>query len=441
MRAAALGLLVALQAMLGAAGPAAADGIAVTGATIHPVTGPPVPDGTLVAVDGRILAVGPSSEVALPASVEAVDGTGMHLWPGLVDAMSRIGLTEIGSVEGTVDLDETGQMNPNARAEVAVNASSSHIPVTRANGILLAATVPGGSLVPGTAAAIALDGWTWEEMVRAAPVGLVIQWPAMNPEPRPGETKEAAKKKGDRPAWEKRIARLDDMIVEARAYVRARNSTASDAADVRWESLRSVVSGETPVWIETRTVAQMRAALDWTARHGLRMVLVDGSGYAGGEAWRLADALAERDVPVIVQTTRLPSRRYAPYDAPFAEPAKLHAAGVRIAFGTWDSANARNLPQEAARAAAFGLPVAAAERALTLGACEVLGIDDRYGSLEPGKSATMILVEGPLLETRMHVRRAWIDGNEVDLESRHTRLWKKWSARPRPESRAVDAEE
>jgi imidazolonepropionase-like amidohydrolase len=71
-----------------------------------------------------------------------------------------------------------------------------------------------------------------------------------------------------------------------------------------------------------------------------------------------------------------------------------------------------------------------AVRALTLGGAAVLGIDDRYGSLEPGKSATMILTDDDVLEVRMQVVRAWLDGREVDLESRHTELWKKWRARP-----------
>jgi imidazolonepropionase-like amidohydrolase len=160
------------------------------------------------------------------------------------------------------------------------------------------------------------------------------------------------------------------------------------------------------------------------------MVLIDGSDGTTGDAWRAAEELAARDVPVVVQTTRVPARRYEPYDTPFKAPAVLQAAGVRIAFGSWSSAHARSLPQEAARAVAYGLPREAAERALTLGACEIFGLAEQYGSLEPGKSATMILVEGDLLETRMHVARAWIDGREIDLENHHTELWKKWSSRP-----------
>jgi imidazolonepropionase-like amidohydrolase len=408
-------------------GGAGAASTAVVGATLHPVSGPVVPGGVLIMDAERIVAVGPGDEVAVPEGAVVVPAEGLHLWPGMIDAQSQIGLTEISSVRGTMDQLESGQINPNARAEVAVNASSSHIPVTRANGVLLAATVPGGSFVPGTAAVVALEGWTWEEMVRLAPAGLVVRWPDMgraNPAAQPETTKAGL------PVWEERIARLDEMIREAAAYARARETGAERDADVRWESLRPVLSGEVPVWIQATRLVQIRAALEWTAKHGLAMVLVDGDNGTGGDAWRAAEELAKRHVPVIVQTTRLPVRVWEPYDTPFAAPARLHEAGVPIAFGSWHSAVSRSLPQEAARAAAFGLPREAAERALTLGAAELLGVADHYGSLEPGKSATMILVDGDLLETRMQVVRAWIDGRELDLTNRHSLLREKWAARP-----------
>jgi imidazolonepropionase-like amidohydrolase len=288
--------------------------------------------------------------------------------------------------------------------------------------------------VPGTAAAIALDGWTWEEMVRLAPVGLVIEWPAMGPAPRPGDDGEAPRRAT--PDWQERVARLDSMLEEARAYAGAGGSgeLPGRGADVRWESLRSVISGETPVWIHATDRAQIRAALDWVERNGLRMVLVDGTAAAAGEARIFGAELARRGIPVVEKTTRQPARRYEPYDSPFSAPGALVAAGVDVAFGSWSGSNARNLPQEAARAVAFGMPRDAAERGVTLASAAALGIADRYGSLEPGKSATMILVAGDLLDVRMRVTRAWIDGREIDLESRHTELWKKWSARPAPGS-------
>jgi imidazolonepropionase-like amidohydrolase len=410
-------------------GSAAAQTTVVRGARIHPISGPEIEGGVVVIEGGTIREVGPRGSVSIPSDATAIDAEGLDLWPGLVDAMTYLGLQEIGSVRGTVDQTEVGSMNPNARVEVAINASSLHLPVTRANGTLLAAVHPYGSLVPGKAAVIALDGWTWEELLRKASLGLVIEWPVMGPKARPSWDDDEEKTPGS--DWEERLARLDEMLEEGHVYARARSrGPAHREADVRWEALGPVVDREMPVWIRAGNLAQIRAALEWTERHGLSMVLIDGSDGTTGDAWRAAEELARRDIPVVVQTTRVPARRYEPYDTAFQAPAVLQAAGVRIAFGSWSSAHSRSLPQEAARAVAYGLPREAAERALTLGACEIFGLEEKYGSLEPGKSATMILVEGDLLETRMHVVRAWIDGREIELESHHTELWKKWSSRP-----------
>ncbi|MEZ5065827.1 MAG: amidohydrolase family protein [bacterium] len=425
------GLLVLL-----AATPGGAATTAVTGGTVHPISAPAIEGGTVVFTDGALVAVGAAGEVEIPAGAEIVDAKGRHVWPGLIDLHTSLGLIEIGSVRGTVDTDEVGRLNPNARAEVALNASSPHLPVTRANGTLLAATLPRGAVLPGTAALIALDGWTWEELVRRAPLGLVIEWPDMNPNPRRrgGDEEESA----DRPAgWETELARLDSMFDEAEAYRadRARRNTDRDA-DVAWESMLPVLAGEVPVWIQAQTLAQVRAALDWTERRGLSMVLLDGTDGTSGDAWLVADEIAARGIPVVCKTTRRPARTYEPYDLSYSEPAKLHAAGVKVAFGSRGASNARVLPQEAARAVAYGMPRDAVERGLTLTAAEIAGVADRYGSLDPGKSATLIVVDGDLLETRMHVERAWLDGAEVDLSSHHTELWKKWSSRPRPEAAA-----
>jgi len=405
-----------------AASSAGASPVAVVGGVVHPIDRPAIEGGVLLFDETGILAVGPAAVVDVPAGAERVDATEKHVWPGMINAVTYLGLAEISEVRGTMDIDEHGGMNPNARAEVAINASSEHIPVTRANGVLLAATLPRGGLVPGTAAAIALDGWTSEEMVRRAPVGLIVSWPAM---PADSEADTAGG------GWQKSVLRLDDMIRQARAYEGAQESGGTRAADVRWEALHGVLTGEVPVWVEATTLRQIHAALDWAARNDLRLVFMRGS-----DAWRCADELATRGVPVVLQTTLRPRRRSLPYDGPFTLPARLHSAGVPLAFGSWSSSAARDLPQEAARAVAFGLPREAAERALTLGAAEVLGIDDRYGSLAPGKSATFLLVDGDLLEVRMHVERAWIDGREVSLENRQTRLYEKWSSRPMPQDGA-----
>jgi imidazolonepropionase-like amidohydrolase len=426
-RAGTIAAVAAVSGMLPAA--AAAGTLVIVGARVHPISAPAFDDGVVIVEGERIAAVGVSGEVELPDDAAVIDAAGLELWPAMIDARTYLGLVEIGEVRATRDHSETGRLNPSVRAEVAINPDSELFPVTRANGILLAATLPRSGLICGTAAAIALDGWTWEDMVRRASIGLVMGWPDMHAR-RPGAKPHAGQEgaRADTISWRDHVAAVTNMLEEARAYASA-GAAGGDLrreADVAWESLARVVAGEVPVWVAVASEAQARAAVDWADEQGLRMVLLDD-----GDAWRCADELAARDIPVVVRTNRLPRHEHDAYDTPFAAPARLHAAGVRVCFGSGDAANSRVLPQEAARAMAWGLPRDAAERALTLTAAEVLGIDDRYGSLEVGKSATFILVEGDLLETRMQVRRAWLDGREVGLENRHTRLWHRYSERPR----------
>jgi imidazolonepropionase-like amidohydrolase len=416
------------------AAPARERPLAIIGATVHRVSGPDIEGGTVViGTDGKIAAVGPGS-LEVPAGAERVEAGGLHVYPGLINANTVLGLIEIGAVRGTVDVAEVGSLNPGARAEVAINPSSELIPVTRANGVLLALTAGRGGLISGTSALIALDGWTWEEMTIKAPVAMHVMWPGMGLDRRPEATKKLEKQIEAR---EQRIRDLHDAFAQAAAYWRARDAAGQKEErrpdeDVAWAAMRPVVTGEIPVVIEANDLAQIRAALEWTAAEGLDMILAGGQ-----DAWRVADELARRRIPVILNTVNdLPARNYEPYDTPYTNAARLHAAGVTVLFSTgpggFGAANARNLPYEAAKAVAFGLPREAAIRGLTLAAAEVFGVADRLGSIDPGKDATLILVAGDPLEATGQVRRAWIGGRDVDLENRHQRLYKKFDARPRP---------
>lgn len=415
--------------------------LAIVGATVYPVSGPPITDGTVLVKDGKIAAVGRTADLAVPVEADRVDAGGLNLYPAFINANTVLGLVEIGSVRGTVDIAEVGSLNPNARAEVAVNPSSELLPVTRANGVLLALTAPRGGLIAGTSALIALDGWTWEEMTVKAPVAMHVQWPAMRIDRGP----KAKKEEEQFEAREKLIREIRDAFAAAAAYWRGRRAEGTRGIprhdeDVAWAAMRPVVDREIPVVVEADDLAQIRAALDWTESEGLRMILAGGA-----DAWRVATELSRRRIPVILQpVNRLPERAYEPYDTPYVTAAKLEEAGVLVLFSTgtegFGAANARNLPYEAAKAVSFGMPREAAIRSLTLTAAEVFGVAERLGSIDPGKDATLILVEGDPLEIDSQVRRAWNAGRELDLGNRHQRLYEKYQARPRPPAAGGTAE-
>src|SRR5207244_8884977 len=146
---------------------------------------------------------------------ERIDVKGLHIYPGFVDARTSVGLTEIGSVRGTNDLAESGNINPNIRAEVAVNPESEIIPVTRANGVTTVITMPTGGTISGMASALSLDGWTWEDMTLKAPIGLIVNWPLMTVNKAGWEQRSEEEQ---RKAREKALNEIDKAFTDARTY-------------------------------------------------------------------------------------------------------------------------------------------------------------------------------------------------------------------------------
>jgi imidazolonepropionase-like amidohydrolase len=403
--------------------------ILVTGATIHTISGATIDNGRMLFSNGRIDAIGgPAAAIDTPDLV--LDLGGLHVYPGLIDANTALGLVEIAAVRATLDVAEPGPVNPNVRAERAVNPDSELLPVARANGVLTALSVPkrgSDGLIVGTSAVIQLDGWTSEDMTVKAPVGMHVFWPTMRV---PDEVSDARRAE----LLEQRNARLETLessLEAALAYRAARTADAATAIDMRWEAMRPVLAGELPLFVHADELMQLRHALDLAARFDLRLVIVGGA-----DAWRIADELAARSVPVIVAgVNRPPLRRWEDYSTPFENPARLVAAGVEVAIAgdgsAFAAANVRNLPYEAAKAVAFGLTRDDALASVTLVPAQILGIDDRLGSLDVGKDATFIVSDGDPLDTTTEVLQAFVKGRAIDLSSRHTTLYAKYRERLR----------
>ena len=403
------------------------EAILIKGATLHTVPGTVIENGQMLFNNGRIEAMGgPDANIATTGRV--VDVAGLHVYPGLINANTALGLAELEAVRATVDVAEPGPINPNARAERALNPDSELLPVARANGVLVALSVPRRSadgLIVGTSAVIALDGWTAEDMTVKAPVGLHVVWPAVRiPDDVPDERRQKLVKERDA-----RLALLTTSFEQAAAYSRARSADPATPIDLRWQAMIPVLDGSMPLFVHADELIQIRHALDFAERFHLKLVLVGGA-----DAWRIADVLAARDVPVIVASVnRSPARRSEAYSTPFENPAKLVAAGVKVAIagnGTvFDAPHARNLPYEAAKAAAFGLSREQALASVTIAPAEILGVADRLGTIEVGKDATFIVTTGDPLDTFTAVKAAFVRGRELDLRSRHTTLYEKYGER------------
>lgn len=425
------GALLAAIAVLVAAPAYPAEGdLLLRGATVHPVSGPDIPNGSILVRDGRIAEVG--ARVAASRGVRIVDLKGLHVYPGMIDSATEIGISEIGAVREMNDVTDLGLFKPQLRAATAVNPSSEHIPVTRANGITSVVTIPGGGILAGQAVLMHLGGWTMEDMAIRSPVAMRLEYPHIQM-PRAafvqapaGRTTYAERKK----RYEEQIQELNSFVESAGRYRQAKaGANAGFEPDLKYEAMLPVLAGKLPMLIRAEKARTIREAIAFADKYKIRMILEQGD-----EAWKVAAELKSRNIPVILPPTlRLPDEEDDPYDKPFTIPGELCKAGVKFAFATFGPGpgqNPRNLPYEASAAVAFGLPYADALKAVTLTAAQIWGVDGELGSIDKGKWADLIVTDGDPLETRTQIRQMFIKGVPTDLDNKHRRLYEKYLNRP-----------
>jgi imidazolonepropionase-like amidohydrolase len=403
--------------------------LAVRNGTVHTLAGAPIEGGTVVIEQGHITAVG--SDVTVPAGARVIDATGLHVYPGIFDALSRLGLTEVGAVDVTVDVNELGDFNPHLLAMTAVHPASEHIPVARANGITHTVSMPGApdGGIGGQGSLIHTDGWTVEEMVIEPSVGLVLSWPSLQSRRFGfGGGAAAGRSFGDlKEQYDKKVATIDAWLDSAAHYADAVSAGTVPERDLRLEALARVVSGELPLLVAANSERQITDAVAFADRHGVRIVITGGR-----EAWKVADRLAEKGVPVILGPTQsLPGGEDEGYDQVYAAPGQLFAAGVKIGFATFNASSSRNLPFEAANAVAYGLPKGEALRAITINCAEMLGVADRLGTIESGKIANLIVTDGDPMEYQTQILHVIVDGRAADMHNKHLDLYERYRARPR----------
>ena len=396
--------------------------IALTGATIHTVSDGTIENGTIIFVDGVITAIG--AGINIPAGTQVVDYSGKHIYPGLIDAYSTVGITEIGAVEVSNDINELGDFNPNIQANVGVNAESRHIGTTRNAGVLVTLTTPGGGLISGLSSAMNMEGWSWEEMSLEGAAALNVNWPNPRPSNFGNFGGGGAQNRG--PSYEERVQSLKDFFAAARAYKDGVAAGETMRTDSRYAAMIPALNGDIPVVVAADGVAQINDAITWAQEEGIRLVI-----RGGADAIHVADRLVANNIPVILTSTMAaPGRDYEGYDGAYSMPARLHEKGVRIAIsGGAGAAYTNRLPWEAGVAVAFGLPEEEAVKAVTLNAAEFMGIDDKVGSLALGKDATLLITTGNPLETSTIIEQAYIQGRELNMLDIHRFFFEKYMAK------------
>lgn len=411
----------------------AADAYVIRHARVVTVSGPVIEGGSVVIQDGRIAAVGKS--VPAPRGARILDARGLSVYPGFLDADTRVGLTEIGSVSATNDTNELGDYNPHLLAYTAVHPASEHIPVARVNGITTVLARPLGGVMAGQATLINLDGWTVHEMAVRKTAGLVLNFPSIlggrQLDPATSTSRQIKYSEAKR-NYEKGIRELRSLLEDGRRYLHAQQARAKDPglpaleANEKLEALIPFLRGEEPVLVSVSRKVDIQNALEFAETEKLKIILL-----GAGEASKVADLLREKNVPVICGPVQsLPPQEDDPYDIAMATPALLAKAGVRFAISSNGAANVRNLPYEAGTAAAYGLPKEEALKAITLYPAQILGVADRLGSIEAGKIANLVVTDGDPLEIRTNVKHVFVAGKPVSLETKHTRLYQTYLNRP-----------
>ncbi|HSA55204.1 MAG TPA: amidohydrolase family protein [Gemmatimonadaceae bacterium] len=410
----------------------------IRNATIVPVTGPRIANGSVVIQDGKITAVG--SNVTAPAGATVIDATGQFVYPGFIDSGTQIGLNEIGGVPGPVDSRELGDFNPHLITTTAVNVGSEHIGVTRANGITTVLTAPSGSVMSGLAGLVNLAGYTNEEMIAKQKTALLLSWPNIG---GGGGGRGGGRGRGggggdpaaQRAEYERQVRQIYRWFADARAYneVKAR-LTANGAqppvswrTDYRLEAMGPALRGEMPVLIDANSVEQMRDAIRFMDSVRVRIVI-----RGAREGWQFADTLAARRVPVIVGPLTGTPGADEPYDLVFASPGVMQKAGVMLAFQSASTSSARDLPYSVGLGIAFGMDAEEALKAITINPARIWGVESEYGSIEPGKWANLMVATGDPIDIRTTIKEVFVKGMRQRFDDRHTELYEQYRARPKP---------
>lgn len=394
----------------------------IKGGTIVNPGGQRLLNTNILVRNNRIAEIGTAAN---PADAKVIDATGKFIYPGMIDANTGIGLSEIGSVQTMSLRSELGEFNPHIRAIVGVNVESELLGVTRMNGVTTVVTSPTGGVISGQAALINTAGWNWEDLSVMKDAGMVFTLPGG----RGGGGRGGGgggRGRGGATASPTAVADFQQFMTESKAYDDGRTAGATKL-DLIYEAMRPLYHREIPALVNANSEDDIRAAIAFGEKWNVRVVI-----QGGREAWKVRKLLADKKVPVILSSLEAAPEDSVPYDEIYAQPGLLYDAGVKFAFSTGQGANSRHVAFHAALATAYGLAPDGALKALTIWPAEIFGADKEIGSIEKGKMANFFITSGDPLDLRTQVSYVFIKGRDMPFDDRQTRLYLKYKSRPAP---------
>jgi imidazolonepropionase-like amidohydrolase len=409
---------------------------AIVGGRVFTMAGPPIENGTVVIEKGLVQTI--AAGLPAPAGATVLDARGGWVFPGLIESHTTLGLTEIDLVSVMRDEDEaTDPVLPQLRVMDAYHTESEVIPVTRLHGITAAFTTPGeGNVIGGAGAVVRLAGDSPAEVAIEPAAALMVNF-GEPPKARYGARRQSpdtrmgiaallrdafTRARDYRARWAEHERKLRDFERGRPAGKgKAAERPAPPDRDLKMEALLPALEGKMPLFARAHRVDDIQTAVRLASEFDLKLIINRGT-----EAYKIADDLAAKKIPVVVGPVTTQPDRIETLGAVYDNASRLHRAGVKIAIQSGETLNARMLPYEAALAVAYGLPWEQAIRAITVNPAEIFGVADRIGSLKPGMQADLIVTDGDPLQPLTRLRHLFIRGRPIPLASRQTALYERW---------------
>lgn len=397
--------------------------IAITGATAHIGNGKVVENSIIIFEDGKLTSVADMTTIKIDMTgMEIIDANGKHIYPGFIVPNSTLGLVEISAVRATNDDSELGSWNPHIRSLIAYNAESKIVESMRPNGVLLGQITPRGGRISGTSSVVQFDAWNWEDAVIKEDDGIHMNWPNSFSRGRWWLGEDPAMKLNKN--YDNQVTEITDYLTATKSYMAGDKSS----THLPYEATNGLFDGSKTLYIHVDDEKGITDAINFTKANKVSKMVIVG----GYEAHKVADMLKRNNIAVLLQRVHSrPNQTDDDYDMPFKLAKLLTDKGVTVALetsGQMERMNSRNLPFYAGTTVAHGLTKEQALQLITLNPAKILGIDNMYGTLEVGKSATLFISEGDALDMRTNIiTHAFIDGRLISLETHQTELWQRYS--------------
>ncbi|MBT8311722.1 MAG: amidohydrolase family protein [Flavobacteriaceae bacterium] len=396
--------------------PEQTEAISITGATAHIGNGEVIEKCTLVFEDGKITAIGADAST----KGRVINANGKHIYPGFIAPGKSLGLIEVNAVRASNDQDEVGAMIPHVRSIIAYNAESKVVESMRPNGVLIGQATPKGGRISGSSTIVQFDAWNWEDAAIKVDDGIHLNWPSSFRRGRwwLGEPRGFQPNK----EYANQTEEVASFIHNSRAYGQGKN----EQTNLAYQAMQGLFDGSQKLYVYAQGEKEIIDAVSILKKSGIREIVLVG----GYHAYKITDFLKQNNIPVLVNFTHsLPNFDDDDYDLPYKLPKLLVDAGLLVGLQNASASNfqTRNLPFYAGQVVGQGLAKEKALQMITGNTAKILGIDDQYGTLEVGKSATLFISEGDALDMRGNLLlHAFIDGREISLETHQTELWKRY---------------